>query len=299
MVIEEGADLVSAPSPLWSYQCFGLSIQSEFPLPGLPTSPVRPADHDLFLRRAPDGGETLRFVIRGVLSFDLSDGQALIAIKPGASELAVSSMISGPVMAKLLESRGLLALHASGWASPERGAVLLAGPSGAGKSTLMMAILDEADEVVGDDLIPIDTSSGRVVACPSYPETRLWPDAAARVAVDHKGEPLAPGVTKARFPLSHRIAKVPHPVAHLVVLSLDDEVELSRCRGVDAVTAIYSCTWERQLLTGDRSASRRHFEQATKLAEQAAIWRLSRPRGMTSIDRVVDALQEAFAEPSQ
>jgi hypothetical protein len=67
-------------------------------------------------------------------------------------------------------------LHASAVAVAGQGAVLFAGGKGSGKTTLAAGLLREGHELLGDDVVSLEEAAGGVLARPSYPRLRLWPD---------------------------------------------------------------------------------------------------------------------------
>jgi hypothetical protein len=79
------------------------------------------------------------------------------------------------VVLRLIEARSdLLWLHAAA-AAHGRGALLIVGPGGAGKSTLVTALLAHGFRYLGDDVVPVDLGTGRVVPFPAAPAVRQGP----------------------------------------------------------------------------------------------------------------------------
>ena len=235
--------------------------------------------------------------IPGICDYGLTESTVEIAPHDTASPEALSAMILGPIIALVLQRRGLLALHAAGVVRSDGGAILLGGPSGVGKSTLAAALAVDTDSVIGDDLIAVDTRSEPPHAIPSYPESRLWPDVAERYGSDEDGWAIVGTSGKRAFSTAHRFFDAPAPIRDIVTLSLGDSTVMSACSPGEAVMRLFECTWERHLLASDPASARRHFDQVSQLASQVRVWRLTRPPGMERLPEVLAALRAALSGP--
>ena len=75
-------------------------------------------------------------------------------------------------------------LHA-GAAADQRGAVAFVGAPGEGKSTLTGGFCVAGWRLVADDCLLLRQETGTLLAVPSYPGLRLWPDAATALFARH------------------------------------------------------------------------------------------------------------------
>lgn len=91
-------------------------------------------------------------------------------------------------MPLLLSQQGRLVLHASA-VSTQEGAIAFVGVTGSGKSTLASSFSADGMAVLTDDCLLLQEEEGCVVAIPSYPGVRLWPETAT--AIFGEGKPLA------------------------------------------------------------------------------------------------------------
>lgn len=139
------------------------------------------------------------------------------------------------VVLHLIDARSdFLWLHAGAVARAGR-ALLVVGPGGAGKSTLATGLLDHGFRYLGDDVVPIDLGTGRIVPFPAAPSVRR-----------HPGRWLAPdavsGLPRTDVRLARRaIARVPAGVGALVFprYVADGAVGLAPCaRGEAALTLL-------------------------------------------------------------
>ncbi len=87
----------------------------------------------------------------------------------------------GPVIALVGAFNNYIPLHSSGLLLKDN-CLLILGNSGSGKSTLLYEMLKKYEGYYfSDDLVFIGKQNGKVVAYPSYPEIKLWHDAAERL----------------------------------------------------------------------------------------------------------------------
>jgi hypothetical protein len=75
-------------------------------------------------------------------------------------------------IAMMLERPGFVALHASAMGDPDGGAWAILGHSGAGKSTAALHLLRQGWELLADDLVLVDTTTGEML--PVAPTIRLF-----------------------------------------------------------------------------------------------------------------------------
>ena len=100
-----------------------------------------------------------------------------IVIDPrGGSDEDITTFLVGPVLAALLQQRGVATLHAAA-VEVGAGAVLLLGRSGAGKSALAAALVERGAALLADDVTGLVSAAGGVLALPAFPRLRLWADA--------------------------------------------------------------------------------------------------------------------------
>jgi hypothetical protein len=87
-------------------------------------------------------------------------------------------LLLNQVIPIVLSHLGNLVLHASACATPQ-GVMAFMGMTGTGKSTLAASFGQQGFTVLTDDCLLIDEQDGGVMAAPSYPGLRLWPETVA------------------------------------------------------------------------------------------------------------------------
>lgn len=195
-----------------NYTVFGLSLRSNFSIPGLGSVRAAPATSDIEVRfedephldlelvRATktlifgssvksDTGEPAFRIWRisepqmihveyqdGMNFWIDREGKNVWAKWPNTSTLEdATSYLLGPVLGLLLRLRGISCLHASAVALGKR-AVVFAGGDGAGKSTTAAAFATCGCAVLSDDVVAIVERENAFYVMPAYPYLSLWPD---------------------------------------------------------------------------------------------------------------------------
>lgn len=270
---------------------FGLTIDSEIPLPGLVSAPEGAAV-DVTVRRAALRGQA-DLVIEEAGSFAVRGGSEILVDAPAdMPESNVRLYLLGSAMGMLLHQRGLLPLHANA-VSVDGKAIAVAGPSGAGKSTLAAWLHGQGHPLVGDDVVVVRPGGTGPVVHPGVPRLRLWGE-----ALDHMG--LARGGYERSY-VDEGFDKWDVPVAGeglaaeglalgaIYVLEDGPEIAIAPLGGAAAVTALFDHTYRGEYV--ERAGGQAlHFRSATALALAVPMFRLERPRDLSRLDRLGQAL---------
>jgi hypothetical protein len=227
---------------LSGFRAYGLSIASEFEIPGgvRLKQPLTDADIVVAAGNTSIGkadaingpysrtGDALLFDAAGVARYYApSFRQLFVEPYPDADPLDVAELLIATALPMLLWMRGGLVLHAAGIVpAGSQDAIAIAGPSGIGKSTLAVGLLKSGAHLVGDD--------------------SLW-------LTQRNQEPLVTGLSGAMFlsngKSSPRSEMVISPASHvdqarlsaIITLKITDgqtQAVPRRLHGVDAVEAL-------------------------------------------------------------
>ena len=168
------------------YTCYGLTIQSQLPLPELlhavsSVPEIAPAEVDIRIGPvAPEGlpGGTrlgpflwvtvssLWLQVPKVARFLVSEGREIVIDpEPGIDADSLRVFLLGSALGALLFQRGLLVLHGNAIRIGEQ-CMVCVGHSGAGKSTLAAGFLRRGHEILADDVVPVATDCR---ALPGFP----------------------------------------------------------------------------------------------------------------------------------
>jgi hypothetical protein len=295
---------VNATAARTRHRCYGLTIDSEVPLPDLgpPLAPGKDADVTVRLAHvdAPPAGATrlplglwraegvIGLEVPGTAAFAVRDGREILAdVEPGADPADVRLFLLGTAMGALMAQRGNLVLHGNAFRVGDACAVVV-GRSGAGKSTLAAELLRRGHDVLSDDVVPVDPSGN---ALPGYPRIKLWEDAVARLGLDaERLDRVTTSVEKFQLPIS-RACVDPLPLRWLYVLERHDRPELSitTVGGAEVFGLLHEHTYRNELLAGE-SVLREHLTQCAQLAERVRVSRVTRPAATMTAEATADAI---------
>jgi hypothetical protein len=235
----------------WTGSAFGLSLRSEFPLPGLEPSEDTGAgsrDVALALSRDPaepfDGAERLqewhypdgtlgltidrdeergyRFYLYGAGVFVLAadGGRVLLHVEP-EHEAAWDwrRYLIGQVLPFAALLHGLEVFHSSAVAI-DGGAVLLAGGSGLGKSTLALNMHLAGSGFLADDSVAIEPAEGQLLAYPAIATAKVREGARPLLREDTRGV-LREVVVSDEHETRYRVQTTPGPLPLRAVCMLE------------------------------------------------------------------------------
>jgi hypothetical protein len=190
---------------------YGLQIEVDIPLPGLPVQPgtqatdvrIRLKEPSIFPSKIPTSSDIVLYVspildgqgypnltvarLAGdkYIGFFYSDGPRFAIDLEGREVFAdwpenytfedACTYLLGPVLAFVLRLRGVTCLHASAVVVDGR-AIVLFGLAGAGKSTTAAAFALRGYPVLSDDVAVLADLGDRFLVQPGYPRINLWPD---------------------------------------------------------------------------------------------------------------------------
>jgi hypothetical protein len=188
------------------YRHYGLTIETNVALPGLPATETGPADvHVEVVRarerpevdstwtmigslegawRAPgEVGSRLRLQFEGPsgswAEFLIEDGGGIVRVTLGESSVLddACELLIANIFSCVLAQRGLTCLHASVVAIEDR-LIALVGAKGAGKSTLALALVQRGGRLLSDDVAAVSLRDGVCGVAVGRPALRMRPDSA-------------------------------------------------------------------------------------------------------------------------
>lgn len=294
------------------YDAFGLTIASEIDLHELrPSVPVQ--EPDLLLRRGTvskshafrddhnfmdfTDPESVLMVWPQVGSFEIR-GHKTIIVEPaaGVEERFLAFPILGPVLAWVLNGKGLFLLHASAIDINGRTAVFM-GDKLAGKSTTAAAFIRAGYPLVTDDLVAIsfaNPSTPKIM--PAFAQIKLAEDAAAAVSIQgavvkpliHRDFPKRqhslPGMTSSPIPADwfFKLVRGGEDVA-LTCMTLPNAIEtLNR---FSYMSRFVNANWS-------DAENARHFRSCAQLANLTKVAELGVPAGLERLSETVSFVTE-------
>lgn len=290
-------------SPMYIYTAYNLGIHSELPLPELiatsstPDVVVRFGKLDSPEQQKSDGGNYFRGEVAGLGMFLVQGGcEIVIDPVPDVEESILRPIILGPILAILLRQRGLLVLHASSFATKD-GAVAFIGESGWGKSTLAAAFHTKGYSVLTDDVMAIQLGAHPLVL-PSFPQVKLWPEAAASMGHAPESLPLLNSQSeKLVHRLMHGFWQTSLPLMRIYVLDRPAENtrhEIVPLQLQESFVELVRHSRAVSLLNAPDFLSD-HLRQCANLVKDVPICRLKRQRSLAALPDLVKLVEEDIA----
>lgn len=296
---------MTSEHPLFRYSLYGLTLDSDFELTGLPAvNASLESKHNVRIRRTRINEPSIvdrepsvfvdtgsdQFLAWGMVGAFRVGGEGLIEVDPNpdVSDALVSLPLLGAVMATLLHRRGLIVFHASAVSVRGRGIALL-GDKGAGKSTTAGALVAANHRLISDDIVALDCGrDGVSVVLPANAELKLWPDSGKRLGsagLEQIGR-LHAHIDKARYTLAHKVDK-PVKLERLYLLERSDEPRVRVLPASEALSQLLRHTYMARF--GERGLGPhlpKYFRRAAQLVREGKVRVLEVPRGLDRLDEI-------------
>lgn len=208
----------------------------------------------------------------------------------------IRHVLLAQVLPLFLSGKKLPVLHASAIAVPI-GAVAFAGASGRGKSTLVSTFAVDGFEIITDDFLLLRKQGDHLVAVPSYPGLRLWPDTVTTLLGTRLSLPAAAHITtkKELFGPEHlRYSSDRVRLSAIYFLeSAGEGVQIYPLRGPEAFVELVQSSF--LLDPSDREALEQQFRELTGLAKLPLFFRLRYPHSYSALPEVKSAILKHFA----
>jgi hypothetical protein len=194
-------------------------------------------------------------------------------------------------MAYLLRQRGWLPLHASVVAMGEQAALFL-GSSGEGKSTTAAAFHARGHLVIADDVGAVRVVAGQCLVRPAWSRLRLLDD--SRAVVEGLGLGSEFQIDKHSYDLRRGRLQKLFPVRRIYCLEFGQELRTEAIAPLQAVALLsrHSFCRHRKL---DLEAMAAHLRDCAQVGSTAALYRLERPRSLSSLSTLVSLVEKEMA----
>jgi hypothetical protein len=243
---------------------------------------------ELDVVRVADGSFVIAFPSVGFARISPAERLVEHAVEDDAAPSSITHFLLDQLLPRAIPMGGALPLHAAALALGDDAALLVAGASGQGKSTLTVA-LSSSLPLLCDDCVAVERTDDSLMAWPSYPGARLWPDSAERLAnVTHTSG------DKVRIAVDGR-ASGPRRVAAIAILGDDrDPAALERVRGTRAMELLVRHVF--RLDRADASALERELSLLAFAASAVPVVHLSYARRYEALSDVTRAVADFVRE---
>lgn len=282
------------------HRLFGLNVLSDLECPELPPGT---GTTDVVVRLAPPWTDTAaglearpgRVVWRVPRAgrFVVEDGNAIsIEAHEGVDEDTLRLLLLGTPVGALLHQRRVLPLQGAAVCRDGR-SVLLIGAAGAGKSSVAAALRRHGWRLQSDDICAVRLEGGVAVCEPGVPRRRLWPDTLIALGDDPDAHPrLRPDLEVRHVSVGdsdfHDGAA---PITSVVLIAPGRAAvpELTPIEGTRGMVLLRHHTFRANLPVA-LGVHPSQFSTIARVATQARLWRLQRPRSGGSPADVADVL---------
>jgi len=302
------------------YEVYGLSVESDLPLPCPPGAPAAAADTVIVAAaggelaglaaprgprgrfahvRRPDGADHV--VWPGLFEFLVSPDGRRIACRrlAGAPDGVLQTYLLGHVLSFALARLGVESLHATA-AVVGGGAAAFVGDCGYGKSSLGAEFLRAGHPLLTDDLLVVRESAGRFESAPGPPRIKLFPETARAVLGPRaRGRRMNAGTAKLVIPLGAAGRWWPRPASLRAVYVLPPparrgtRVALRALAPRAALLALLAATFN--ALVRDPARLARQLDVLARLAAAVPVKRLSCPGTLDGLPAVRAAIERDLA----
>jgi hypothetical protein len=294
-----------------NYTVYGLSLNSEIPLPELIESPpdrepditveLAPLSENLERRSANAEGyflcsDSICFNVPGVAKYQIRGGSEIIVDPyPEGPAEGIRLFLLGSGLGALLHLLGRTPFHAS-TIRVDDVTVAFSSDSGGGKSTLAAFLLQRGYVVTGDDVSALEpTASGEVLSHPGVPRIRLLPDVMDALGLS-AGRDESSSKTDKKYPLANREDPLtaPAPLRRIYFLEFAEDagspVLIQPMGRYEALIELRKNVY-RPSLVAELGRERDFFEWAKRALFSVSFFRLSRPKDLGRLDEAIDSVE--------
>lgn len=295
------------------YQAYGLRIESDIVLPGLPeafgkpnvTIRMRKIDSEVSSLQEP---RIFKKVADGYLliwpqyaKFLIREGNQILADPNDDcdSNLFIHLLI-GPVLNVLLLQRGYSVFHASTVALHGSSIGFLAR-KGHGKSTQAAAFIKRGALLISDDVLAVHYLEERSFALPGLSYMKLWPESMEIVGEAPENHPkVMSEMDKRSISITIASPSKPIPLKALYVLQFGNMIRIQPLNQKDALKQIlphwYGALFQGELLP--LFGLDRHFNESLKIIKKVPIYLLERPPLLDQLEDVCRSIERHLSEIS-
>ncbi|MBX6763115.1 MAG: hypothetical protein K6T51_08250 [Rubrobacteraceae bacterium] len=242
-----------------------------------------------------DGKERAHLFWPHVGSFSCVEGREILADPvPEVEDNLFRTFLTGPVLAVLLQQRGLFVMHASSVATRE-GVVAFMGNKGWGKSTMAAALHARGYDLVADDVTAVKVEDGEVNVLPAFPQIKLWPESAFALGMDaQEMDRIHPDFEKRLRKVSGDFAGGPLPLIRVYLLGVcggdGEEIVLDDLPPHRALVELTRHTFGAEVMLG--VGEKEHFLQCVRLVNRVPFKVLVRPWSLAGLSEVASRVED-------
>lgn len=280
---------------MFSYYAYGLTVNSEFPIPefietktpafdvaiqsGLPTRMEVDFPRQNPYYYSQEGNTFLKISSIGL--FAIRGGREIrVACEDGLDPRRLHLYLTGNIFAFLLLQRGFLVLHASAACVDGKAAAFLGMP-GAGKSSLAASLHQIGHTILVDDVTAVDLSTVPVSVIPAFPQIKLDMEVAKGMGIDPNTLTVLDEEEEKRgFRFPERFLSSNQPLSKIYILTDQGDQIFQRISPQAAIVELIRNSYPTRFA---QAGGANHFLQCAQLAKQVPVFRLKKPSSLKDL----------------
>ena len=243
--------------------------------------------------------ESMWFHIPEIATYWMQDGNLIsIELCHGADLPMAKQYLLGSCLGMIMLQRNMIAIHGGTIVFDGKG-VIFTGDRGAGKSTITSALRLKGYPFVADDVSSIEVGQRHFIH-PGFPQQKLCQDAMYQLGykLDEFKTLMSDTQMKYLIPAHESFVyhKVPlHGIVELKVIDDIHEIQVELLKGQEKLMTIYGNIYriEMKQFAG---VNPEYFKKCVEIAKEIPVYRISRPKGLMTVDAQIKWLEEIFLE---
>lgn len=289
---------------MYSYYCYGLNIRSEIEIPEFLYSEMSDADvevrygdkNKIKIEHSPEEPYALRRTSEEITlwmdkigGLQTRRGRDLVIAPAEEAGEGFRFLVAGVGMGLILYQRGVSSLHGSA-VSIDGQAVGFVGWKGMGKSTTAGVFHSQGYPVITDDVLPFHVHADSVLATPSFPHLKLFPDTIETALAENPEEHLRidPKNEKRGRAVAENFPRRSVPLRCIYVLDWgerDSDLESTDLTGRDACLELLRHSFSLRMFKSD-GATPKQLDTMSQLADRVPVRKLKRPPNLEKVKQI-------------
>lgn len=241
--------------------------------------------------------ESMWFHIPEIATYWMQDGNYIsIELCPNADIKMAKQYLLGSCLGMIMLQRNMIAIHGGTIVFDGKG-IVFTGDRGAGKSTITSALRLKGYPFVADDVSSVEVGQPHFIH-PGFPQQKLCQDAMHQLGYNLDDFKTLMGDTQMKYLIpaheSFVYHKVPlHGIVELKVMDDIHEVQVELLKGQEKLMTIYGNIYriEMKQFAG---VNPEYFKKCVEIAKEIPVYRISRPKGLMTVDAQIKWLEEIF-----
>lgn len=299
---------------MFDYKIYGLMVQSEYRIEeALEVDPSGEVDVMICHGCAPKAfterleqtsvgpvymeytNDALFLYLDRIAAYYVQRDKILIEEAQEATPEQIKCYLLGTALGFCMTLRGRIAIHGGAVALKGGKGIIITGESGAGKSTVSNALRQKGYSFIADDVCALSLQKEQAHIDLAYPQQKLCRDAVIRMGYD-PGKCIPLDEERDKFAIRLIDGYLPEgtPFGYLFELGTtqDGDLKLQEVRGHEKVLTLIRNIYRGEFSLKMWGLMPDIMKTCVRIASQIQAYRICRPEGMDTLDRIVAFIEE-------